>query len=275
MHIEPFFLGLFLSLPSRAIDKPELMLAKVFQPSVKVTDYWVSEKLDGVRARWNGHQLISRGGILLIVPSWFVIDFPNTSLDGELWIARGKYQKTVSIIRKQKAHSGWQQVKFMVFDLPEHLGIFSDRVAAMRDLNIQIQSTYLGFISQYQLGSNKELMLQLNAITDQGGEGLMLHHKLGLYHRGRSNDLLKLKLFTDAEATALDYRAGKGKFTGKMGAIKVKSDTGKVFYIGSGFSHKERENPPAIGSTISFRHQGLTDSGIPRFAVFIRVRNEP
>jgi len=103
----------------------------------------------------------------------------------------------------------------------------------------------------------------------------MLHHQSGLYHSGRSQDLLKLKPYTDAEAIIIGYRSGKGKFTDKMGAVKVKTLTGEIFFIGSGFSDKDRENPPPLNSLITFRHQGYTDSGIPRFAVFIRIRSEP
>lgn len=261
--------------PVLAINKPEVMLAKVFHSSIDVNDYWISEKLDGVRARWDGHRFISKGGTIINAPGWFIESFPVTLLDGELWAGRGQYQQTVSIVRTQKPHIGWKKVKFMVFDLPEQRGAFSSRVVMMQRMSEQNHSLYLGFISQFQLASQQELMQHLETVIAQGGEGLILHHKAGIYHSGRSNDLLKLKSFTDAEAVVLDYRMGQGQFTGKMGAIKVRSADGKVFFIGSGFSHQERENPPAIGSVVSFRHQGVTDSGIPRFAVFLRVRGEP
>ncbi len=274
--LQTFFLLVLVYLSTAlAIEKPALMLAKTFLSSVDVSEYWISEKLDGVRARWNGHQLISRGGNQLSAPLWFIKDFPETPLDGELWVARRKYQQTVSIIKKQQAHIGWQKVKFMVFDLPAHHGTFSERVAAMRHFAKQTTSAYLEFIPQYRLKSNDVLMQHLNTVIRQGAEGLMLHHQAGVYHSGRSSDLLKLKIFTDAEAVVTGYRAGKGQFSGIMGAIKVSTESGKVFYIGSGFSHQQRKNPPAIGSTISFRHQGFTNSGIPRFAVFIRMRDEP
>jgi len=251
------------------------MLAKVFDASVDVTQYWVSEKLDGVRARWDGQQLISRGGLLLNAPKWFTQDFPNTVLDGELWIARGKYQQTVSIVRKQHPHIGWQKIKFMIFDLPKHSRTFSDRVNQMQSMAKQSPSPFLQFIEQVQIASNEQLMQRLQLVTDQGGEGLMLHRMSGLYRSGRSHDILKLKPSADAEAIVTGYRPGKGQFTGKMGAIQVKSTQGKTFFIGSGFSHQERDNPPPLGSTISYRYQGFTDSGIPRFAVFLRVRDEP
>jgi len=86
--------------------------------------------------------------------------------------------------------------------------------------------------------------------------------------------LLKVKLFEDAEAIVIGYKPGKGKNTGLMGAIKVRLDDGKEFYIGSGFTQLQRKNPPLIGSSVTYRHQGFTQSGIPRFAVFVRQRNE-
>lgn len=251
------------------------MLAKTLTSSIDVNQYWISEKLDGVRARWDGQYLISRGGHQLKAPQWFTANFPKQVLDGELWIARGKYQQTVAIVSKHKPHSGWKKIKFMVFDIPNHSGSFNDRVSAMHSLSTQAHNAYLGIIKQFQLNSQTELMQLLDNITQQGAEGLMLHHKAALYQQGRSNKLLKLKRFTDAEAVVMGYRAGKGQFTGKMGAVRVKTALGKVFYIGSGFSHQQRAHPPAIGSIISFRYQGKTDSGIPRFAVFLRVRDEP
>ncbi len=268
-------LSILVAFPILAVEKPELMLAKVFHSSVDVTEYWVSEKLDGVRARWDGRQLISRGGIILKAPNWFVKGFPDMTLDGELWAARGGYQRTVSIVRKQKPHPGWEKIILMVFDLPSHPGDFTVRVAEMRKLAQQNNTSYLTYIPQFQVTSHEQLIQRLKVVTDQGGEGLMLHHKASFYHSGRSADLLKLKPFSDAEAVVIGYRPGQGMFTGKMGAVKVRIDNGKEFFIGSGFSHHERENPPTIDSVITFRHQGFTDSGIPRFAVFLRVRDEP
>ncbi|MDF1583658.1 MAG: DNA ligase [Methyloprofundus sp.] len=268
-------LSLLAIAPALATNKPDLMLAKVFDASIDVSQYWVSEKLDGMRARWDGQQLISRGGNLLNAPKWFTQDFPKTVLDGELWIARGEYQQTVSIVRKQQPHLGWKKIKFMIFDLPDQGGDFSERVKTMQSMAKQSPSPFLHFIEQVQIASHEQLMQYLQLVTDQGGEGLMLHHKKGLYHSGRSLDLLKLKPFADAEAIVTGYRPGKGQFTGKMGALQVKAENGKSFFIGSGFNHQERDMPPPIGSTISYRYQGYTERGIPRFAVFLRVRDEP
>ena len=94
-----------------AAGKPELLLAQVYDGTVDVQQYWVSEKLDGVRAYWDGKQLISRGGNLIAAPAWFVADFPAQKLDGELWLGRSKFAETLSIVSKQiPVDSEWRQL---------------------------------------------------------------------------------------------------------------------------------------------------------------------
>jgi DNA ligase-1 len=264
-------LMLAIALPVTANEAPDVMLANVYRQHEDVTQFWVSEKLDGVRARWGGRQLISRGGNIFIAPAWFVQDFPDMPLDGELWMGRGHYQDVVSVVRKQIPDDGWKAVKFMVFDLPAHGGTFTERIEAMRQL---ATTPYLKVIEQFRVDSNKALMDKLDDLVRQGGEGLVLHRQNALYHSGRSDDLLKLKPFEDAEAIVIGYKPGKGKNTGLMGAIKVRMDNGKEFYIGSGFTKQQRKNPPALGGLVTYRYQGFTQAGIPRFAVFVRQRNE-
>jgi DNA ligase-1 len=270
-----FLMALLLTLssavPVMAAETTDVMLANVYRQHEDVSQFWVSEKLDGVRARWDGRQLISRGGKIFMPPEWFVRNFPKRPLDGELWMGRGHYEDVVSVVRQQKPHDGWKAVKLMVFDLPAQGGTFTERVEAMRQL---AKTPYLDVIEQFRMDSNKTLMQKLDDIARQGGEGLMLHRQTALYHSGRSDDLLKLKPFDDAEAIVISNKPGKGKNTGLMGAIKVRMDNGKEFYIGSGFTQQQRKNPPLMGSLVTYRYQGFTQAGIPRFAVFVRQRNE-
>jgi DNA ligase-1 len=224
------------ALPVAAAETPEVMLANVYRQHEDVTQFWVSEKLDGVRARWDGKQLISRGGNVFAAPDWFVRNFPDKPLDGELWMGRGRYEDVVSVVRKQNPDDGWKAIKFMVFDLPAQGGTFTERIEAMRRLTT---TPYLEVIEQFRVDSNKTLMQKLDDIAGQGGEGLMMHRQNAIYHSGRSDDLLKVKPFEDAEATVIGYKPGKGKNTGLMGAIKVRIDNGKEFYIGSGFHNSK------------------------------------
>ena len=269
------FLAVILSWSiAKASDKPDVMLAQVYPQGIDVSQYWVSEKLDGVRARWDGSQLISRNGKVFAAPSWFTKDFPAVSLDGELWMKRGQYEDVSSIVRRKRPHDGWRAIRMMVFDLPQHGGTFDQRVMAMKRLGRQNDSPYLVIIEQQTVASEEVLMQRMQAIIDHGGEGLMLHRKTARYASGRSQDLLKLKPFMDSEATVIGYRPGKGQFTGQVGSLKVRTDEGVVFYIGSGLSHEQRRSPPPLNSRITFKYQGLTKNGIPRFPVYLRIRDE-
>ncbi|MGB0909700.1 MAG: DNA ligase [Nitrospirales bacterium] len=268
------FVGVLSAQSTLAKDKPDVMLAEIYQPGIDVSQYWISEKLDGVRARWDGKQLISRGGNIFVAPFWFTKDFPPIPLDGELWIARGRYEDTSSIVRKKNPHKGWRKIRFMIFDLPKHGGTFDQRVATMRHVVKQTHSQYLFSIDQETVTNEEELRQRLQTVLDHGGEGLMLHRKTARYASGRTHDVLKFKPWMDAEATVIGYRPGKGQFVGQIGSLKVRTDQGVVFYIGSGLTNKQRGNPPPLQSRITFRYQGLTKNGVPRFPVFLRIRHD-
>ena len=259
---------------SKKEKSPDLMLAKIYADNIDVTQYWVSEKLDGVRAHWDGKQLISRGGKVFDTPIWFTALFPKETLDGELWAANKKYEDIFSIVSRDKPHKGWQEIAFWIFDAPQNSGNFDARLKQMRKIIKTNRSAYLKLIQQNQVSDESQLMRQLKNTIDRGGEGLMLHKKTALYKKGRSNDLLKLKPYTDAEATVLGYKEGKGKFSKMVGSLKVQGDDGIVFYIGSGLSDAQRKNPPQVGSRVTFRYQGFTKKGIPRFPVFLHIRGE-
>ncbi|MEH6358660.1 MAG: DNA ligase [Pseudomonadales bacterium] len=271
-----FFTALFSSVVASAIasEPPKIMQAKKYSAGVAVADYFVSEKLDGVRARWNGTQLISRNGNVFAVPAWFVSNFPQQVLDGELWLGRGKYQQTVSVVSRQQPHDGWREVKFMVFDLPDidSPQPFFERYAQMTALIDQSQSPYLEVVGQQRIANHSQLMRRLDDVVSAGGEGLMLHHKDSLYRQGRSAHLFKLKKFDDAEAIVIAYKAGKGKYRGMVGSLKLRMANGQEFYVGSGLTDDLRVAPPALGSVITYRHQGFTDKGLPRFPVYLRQR---
>jgi len=261
------------------------MLANVHQQNsnINLNHYWVSEKYDGVRAFWDGKKLISRQGNEYHAPPWFVANFPSTPLDGELWLGRGLFDRLSGIVRKHKAiDSEWQNVRYMVFDMPQHLGSFDQRLLALQSLTLRASplSANLVIVPQWRVETEEELLNQLSTFVKDKAEGLMLHDGRSLYSAKRSNDLLKLKPSFDMEAIVIGYEPGKGKYTGMMGALWVEallsSENGGLkkhsFKIGSGFTDVEREHPPAIGSEITFQYSGLTSKGTPRFARFWRMR---
>lgn len=258
-----------------AAEPPPLMLATSYREGVHVPDYWISEKLDGVRARWDGRRLISRGGLTIPAPEWFVRHWPADAMDGELWIARERFDDVSARVRSlRQENAAWREVKFLVFDLPAHSGTFDQRVARMRSLLADPRTPWLRPVTQFKLGDTIALQRELRRVVDAGGEGLMLHHGAARYAAGRSDALMKLKPFDDAEARVIGHVPGKGKHAGRLGALEVLMKDGRRFRVGTGFTDTQREHPPAIGSWITFRHRGLTRQGLPRFASFLRVRDD-
>ncbi len=252
---------------------PPIALAKTYQPSINITDYWVSEKLDGVRAYWNGEVLLSKTGQIYNAPLWFISDFPDQALDGELWSERGQFESLLSTVRKMKpVDEEWRLVKFMVFDLPESETRFDKRLQALQFLIQTVNSPYLQLIEHFKVKNHQALMNVLHRIDNAGGEGLMLHKADSRYRIGRSTDFLKVKILNDAEATVVDHLPGKGKYRNMLGALVVETRQGKRFRIGSGFTDEQRRNPPPVGSIVTYQYNGLTRNGKPRFARFLRVR---
>ncbi|MDR6990075.1 DNA ligase [Luteimonas sp. 3794] len=255
---------------------PALMLARDLGTTpIDVPAYFVSEKLDGVRARWDGRALWTRGGHRIATPPGFVQRWPSTPMDGELWIGRGRFDVVSGIARSTRPDpAAWEAVRFMVFDLPAHPGTFAERVAAMRTLVERTAHPQLRMIEQTRVASRAALDARLAQIVAAGGEGLMLHHADARYGVGRSNALLKLKPHDDAEARVLAHVPGKGKYTGMLGALVVEHHDGRQFRIGTGFTDAQRADPPPVGSWVTYRYNGLTSTGLPRFARFMRIRDE-
>ena len=267
------FLLLLGSFPLLAVTKPDLLLAQDYQDNIDVSQYWVSEKLDGVRAYWDGKQLISRGGNIIQAPAWFTADFPPRPLDGELWLARQQFAQILSTVSKQQpVNSEWQQLAYYIFELPQAEGTFTERIRMMQLLVQQQNSPYLQVVPQFRVADRATLLATLTQLEQAGAEGLMLHHQDAHYKTGRSADLLKLKTYQDAEATVIGYRPGRGKYQGMVGALIVRTPEGLEFAIGSGLTDALRQTPPAIGSEITYRYNGYTSNGIPRFARFLRER---
>lgn len=252
---------------------PAIQLATNYRQNIDITQYYVSEKLDGVRAYWDGHQLISKQGNIFTAPSWFIESFPSIAMDGELWIARDQFEKVSGIARTQdNQNEQWKLIKFMIFDLPKSTASFQQRINKMQALVTDTKSPYLQIIKQQKIPNTDALFTLLDKVVKENGEGLMLHHQDALYQTKRSRDLMKLKKFEDAEATVIAHLSGKGKYVGLLGSLLVETPDGIRFKIGSGFSDEERNNPPQIGSLITYRFTGKTKNNIPRFASFVRIR---
>ena len=247
-------------------DKPELLLLNKYTQDMNVSGWYMSEKLDGVRAYWNGNELISRSGKVLPAPDFFLKDFPTSELDGELWSKRDDFSNISSIVNKKGPHNGWTALTFNVFEVPHADGNLTQRLSRVKE------SQYIHLLKQIKIKNRDALYKFLKDVETQGGEGVVIRNGSSSYYYGRTNDALKLKNYIDEECEVSGFTAGKGKNEGKIGALLCLMNNGKMIKIGSGLSNAERTDPPKIGSIITFKYYGLTSKGNPRFPIFMRKR---
>jgi DNA ligase-1 len=276
LHLCFVLLAVVASIPAPAAvsPAPTFLLAERYHGDIDVSRYWVSEKLDGVRAVWDGKALRFRSGNPVPAPRWFVDALPAQPLDGELWLGRGSFDQLSAIVRRQVPDDAeWRGVRYMIFELPDAPGSFGDRSERIKGLVATANVPWLQAVPQFRLADGAALQKKLREIVRQGGEGLMLHRADAAYETGRSSALLKLTPWLDAEATVVAHLPGKGKYAGMTGALQMEMPDGRRFALGSGLSDALRRNPPPLGTLVTYRYRELTKSGMPRFPRYLRVRD--
>lgn len=255
---------------------PAAMLAGRWREGLDPAAYWVSEKLDGVRACWDGQRLRFRSGRPIPAPGWFIAALPDVPLDGELWLGRGRFEAVSGLVRREAVdETGWRSVRYMVFDTPGAAGSFDERLTRLRGIVERAGLPWLQVVPQFRVVDAAALAATLDAVLAAGGEGLMLHRADAPWENGRSEALLKLTPFLDAEARVVGHLPGRGKYAGMVGALEVETPDGRRFRIGTGLSDADRRAPPPLGSEVTYRYRELTGGGLPRFPVFVRIRKVP
>ena len=255
---------------------PAAMLALRYDASIDPAGYWVSEKLDGVRALWDGRHLRFRSGREIVAPAWFLAALPATAVDGELWLGRRRFDELSGLIRREDPQDpAWRDVRYLLFDQPAGTGDFSTRLQALRELVDLAAVPWLQLVPQQRVPDRATLQRLLETTVRNGGEGLMLHRADARWQPGRSDALLKLTPWMDAEARVVGYVPGKGRLQGKVGALRVEAADGRRFRIGSGLTDATRAHPPAIGALVTYRYRELTPAGQPRFPRYLRERTLP
>jgi DNA ligase-1 len=225
-----------------------------------------------VRAIWDGKQLRFRSGRLIQAPAWFIAALPAHPLDGELWMGRRRFEALSAAVRRQiPDEAEWRQISYQIYELPEGSGSFSERLVTLRQSIAGSQAPWLQVLAQ-QRQRPRRTAGAVEKNRQRGAEGLMLHQADAVWQTGRSDVLLKLKLHLDAEAVVIGHEPGRGKYQGLLGALLVQTPEGQRFRLGSGLSDAQRQSPPAIGSTVTYRYRDLNANGIPKFATFLRVR---
>ena len=254
--------------------KPDLFLLKTYDDSKDVVGWVMSEKLDGIRGFWTGKELVSRGGNPIHAPAWFTQNYPPFAIDGELWTQRGDFENISSIVRSKNSNQRWKHITHNIFEVPGQLGGLLKRLSVLKEYLRKNPNSHLQIIPQTIINTKGQLADFLKEVTTDKGEGVVVRNPNTLYQTGRLSSALKVKQYFDTECIVLEILSGKGKYQNMMGSVLCQTDTGKKLKIGSGFKDKDRANPPAIGSKITFKYYGFTKKGSFKYPVYLRVRQE-
>ena len=263
-----FFLLLFLIINAYSI---ELQKAKIYDKEKHHIDNWLmSEKLDGIRAYWDGKELLSKNGNKIYAPDWFLDKLPPFELDGELWTKRDDFENIQNIVLDTNPSLKWEEITYNIFEIPNTKGNFEERLKKLEQWLVKNPSKNIKIIPQIKCKNQEHLEIYLKELLDKKAEGIMLKNPEKEYFSGRSDDILKVKKFFDDEGLVIAHNYKNGKFK----SLKLELKNKVIFNLGGGFSNEERLNPPKIGEIVTFKYYGFTKNQKPKFASFLRIRNK-
>ncbi len=247
----------------------EIQKPKVYLEKMDIKGWYMSEKLDGIRAYWNGKELLSKTGNRIFAPKWFTKSLPSFHLDGELWTKRDDFETIQSIVLDKIPSKDWKKITYNIFEVPKAKGDFKKRLMKVKSWLRKHKVEHLKVISQTICKDKKHLDSFLNKLIKKKAEGVILKNPKPSYFTGRSDNILKVKKFLDDEGLVIAINRHSDK---RFKSLKVKLKNGVIFNLGGGFTNKERLNHPKIGEIVTFKYYGLTKYKKPKFASFLRVR---
>ena len=254
------------------LNSQELQKAKNYDNSKHdISNWYMSEKLDGIRAYWNTKELLSKNGNKIYTPDWFIKDFPNFELDGELWSKRDDFENIQNIVLDEKPTSKWNEITYNIFEIPNENGNFDKRLEKIKSWLEKNPNKFIKIIPQKICKNESELNNYLKELIDKKAEGLILKNPNLDYFTGRNENILKVKKFYDDEGLVIALNYSKD---GKFKSLKMKLTNGIIFNLGGGFSDIQRLNPPKIGDIVTFKYYDLTKNNKPKFASFLRIRKK-
>lgn len=200
-----FIILFFLSVFTFAI---ELQKAKTYDEQ-EVKNWVMSEKLDGIRGYWTGKQLLTRKGKKINAPIWFIDNFPNFELDGELWSKREDFENIQSIVMDKEPTSKWDEISYNIFEVPNANGDFLERLKKAENWFEKHPNSYVKIIKQIEVKNKNHLNEFLEEVISKNGEGIIVKDPSKKYHTGRSPHILKVKKAQDMEGTIVGINKGE------------------------------------------------------------------
>ena len=246
-----------------------LQKPSTYEDYIDISNWYMSEKLDGIRAYWDGKELFSKNKNKIFAPSWFTKDFPPFPLDGELWTKRGDFENIQSIVLSQQESKDWENITYNIFEIPNANGNFKTRLDFLENYLKKNPNRYIKIIPQIVCKDKNHLNKFFKELLEKGAEGVIIKNPNLSYETGRTNNSLKVKEFLDDEGKVIAHNFNKD---GSFKSLKIELKNKTIFNLGGGFKKEDRLNPPKIGKFVTFKYYGLTKNGKPKFASFLRVR---
>lgn len=259
---------LFLSVFSFAVD---LQKPKIYEEQ-NIKGWVMSEKLDGIRGYWDGKQLLTRKGKKIYPPKWFIKNFPDFELDGELWTKRDDFENIQNIVMDQKPSKYWENLTYNIFEVPNTKGDFFKRLDKAKFWFKTHPNKYVKIIKQIKIEDENHLNFYLEDIIKKKGEGLIIKDPTKDYHTGRTPHVLKIKNVQDMEGIVVGINMNEK--TKLLKSLIVKLDNEITFNLGNGFTKEQRIKGFKIGTVVNFKYYGFTKYGKPKFASFIHERKD-
>lgn len=234
-----------------------VMLAHSYEDdkhSKQVIGWWMSEKYDGVRAKWNGKEMESRTGIVYNIPEFLkdqlklivCKDGNPIELDGELWGGYDTFAHTSGLARRIESNcDAWKNITYMIFDSPDANLPFEERYAKIKESLHELENENIKLIVCTKYTGEQSIECLLKEVEAKKGEGIMLRKPGSKYDFKRSRNLLKVKSFSCNEAHVYGYEAGKtGRTLGLVGSLlvvcKELGEKPVKFKVGSGLTDVQR-----------------------------------
>jgi len=271
------------------------MLAHKYNEDKADYPAFIQPKLDGVRCLFTAKGAFSRANnqfmnvehIEQALKPFFAKN-PTAILDGELYNhgLKDDFEKIISLVKKRKPTDAdraeaAELVQYHMYD------VASMTIATYVDRNLFLLSEP-SFIphaclqrTRTQLATDFDNAQKFHANNLKlGYEGSIYRTPSGKYKGTRSWDLMKFKDFHDAEATIIDFVAGKGKREGTLGKFIMQDHEGVVFGCppGKGYNYaalaEMLENAAQyIGQWATFTYFERTKAGSYRHPHYKCLRN--
>jgi DNA ligase-1 len=269
-------------------------------PVANGTEFWLTQKLNGVRATLYNGQLIARSGVpfkgldhILKELRW--ADCAHIALDGELTLAdthglrdNEAFREATGILNSDDEHKTgicftiFDAIPYVDFDSANPKVSYSHRRTILNEVEETVSNSECVRVLPvlYHGKDLRKIDELLEQMIREDKEGLMLNTDVP-YKRTRHKGILKIKRFYTMDLPITGVEEGSGRLAGRLGAF-VLDYKGNEVKVGSGFTDEQRRGywdmrNSLIGQLCEVKYKEISydkNTGLEslQFPVFVQLR---